>query len=64
LLTWLGLRGAISVALVQIIPKGPYNDALLAACYAVVIFTVVIQGLSTPRVIAAIYRNRVDTPSA
>jgi CPA1 family monovalent cation:H+ antiporter len=61
LLTWLGLRGAISVALVQIIPQGPYNDALLAACYAVVIFTVVIQGLSTPRVIAAIYGNRAGT---
>src|SRR5690606_38524652 len=31
LLTWVGLRGAISVALVQIMPEGPYNEALTAA---------------------------------
>lgn len=54
LLTWVGLRGAISVALVQIMPVGPYNDALTAACYAVVIFTIVVQGLLAPRVIAAL----------
>jgi len=55
LLTWLGLRGAISVALVQDIPNGPYNDALVAASYVVVIFTIVVQGLSTPRIIRALY---------
>lgn len=57
LLTWLGLRGAISVALVLSLPKGPYNDVLDAVCYAVVIFTVVIQGLLTPRVVAALYNR-------
>lgn len=35
-------------------PVGPYNDALTAACYAVVIFTIVVQGLLAPRVIAAL----------
>jgi CPA1 family monovalent cation:H+ antiporter len=55
LLTWLGLRGAISVALVQDIPVGPYNDALVAASYVVVIFTIVVQGLSTPRIIRILY---------
>jgi CPA1 family monovalent cation:H+ antiporter len=55
LLTWLGLRGAISVALVQDIPNGPYNDALVAASYVVVIFTIVVQGLSTPRIIRTLY---------
>lgn len=57
LLTWVGLRGAISVALVLSLPKGPYNDVLDAVCYAVVIFTVVVQGLLTPRVVAALYRR-------
>jgi CPA1 family monovalent cation:H+ antiporter len=55
LLTWLGLRGAISVALVQDIPNGPYNDALVAATYVVVIFTVVVQGVLTPRFIRTLY---------
>ena len=57
LLTWVGLRGAISVALVLSLPKGPYNDVLDAVCYAVVIFTVVVQGLLTPRVVAALYKQ-------
>ncbi|CCB63329.1 MULTISPECIES: sodium:proton antiporter [unclassified Hyphomicrobium] len=60
LLTWIGLRGAISVALVQIAPQGPYTDDLIAACYAVVIFTIVVQGLLAPRVIAALYGTPPD----
>jgi CPA1 family monovalent cation:H+ antiporter len=59
LLTWVGLRGAISVALVLSLPAGPYNDILDAVCYAVVIFTVVVQGLLTPRVVAALYKEGV-----
>jgi monovalent cation:H+ antiporter, CPA1 family len=55
LLTWVGLRGAVSVALVLTLPEGPYTNVLSAACYAVVIFTVVVQGLLTPRVVAALY---------
>jgi CPA1 family monovalent cation:H+ antiporter len=55
LLTWLGLRGAISVALVQDIPNGPYNDALVAASYVVVIFTIVVQGLLAPGMIHRLY---------
>ena len=57
LLTWVGLRGAVSVALVLTLPEGPYTNVLSAACYAVVIFTVVVQGLLTPRVVAALYPN-------
>lgn len=57
LLTWIGLRGAISVALVLSLPSGPYNDILDAVCYAVVIFTVVVQGLLTPRIVAALYKG-------
>jgi CPA1 family monovalent cation:H+ antiporter len=61
LLTWLGLRGAISVALVQDIPNGPYNDALVAATYVVVIFTVVVQGILTPRFIRTFYPSASAT---
>jgi CPA1 family monovalent cation:H+ antiporter len=55
LMTWLGLRGAISVALMQVVSDtGAYRDALFAACYAVVIFTIVFQGLLAPKVIRAL----------
>jgi CPA1 family monovalent cation:H+ antiporter len=63
LLTWIGLRGAISVALVQIAPQGPYSDDLIAACYAVVIFTIVVQGLLAPRVISSLYGTAADEKS-
>ena len=56
-LTWGGLRGGISVALALSLPEGPFRGALLAACYAVVVFSVVVQGLSMPWVIARLYRG-------
>jgi CPA1 family monovalent cation:H+ antiporter len=49
ILTWGGLRGGISVALALSLPGGPERDVLLAACYAVVIFTLTVQGLSVGR---------------
>lgn len=55
-LTWTGLRGGISLALVLGLPEGPYRDALASVCYAVVVFTVVVQGLTTPAVIRRLYR--------
>lgn len=45
-LTWGGLRGGISVALALSIPEVAEKSAILAATYAVVIFTLIIQGLS------------------
>lgn len=46
LLTWGGLHGAISVALVLALPASPIRDTFLPACYAVVIFSIVVQGLT------------------
>jgi CPA1 family monovalent cation:H+ antiporter len=57
-LTWVGLRGAMSIALVLTIPAGPYEPTLAAACYAVVIFTIVVQGLSTPAILGVLYKAK------
>lgn len=46
ILTWAGLRGGISVALALSLPRGPEREALLTATYAVVVFSVVVQGLT------------------
>jgi monovalent cation:H+ antiporter, CPA1 family len=56
-LTWGGLRGGISVALALTLEPSPYRGALLAVCYAVVVFTIVVQGLSMPILIRRLYRR-------
>ena len=45
-LTWGGLKGGISVALALSLPASPVREALLTACYAVVIFSVIVQGVT------------------
>jgi CPA1 family monovalent cation:H+ antiporter len=46
ILTWSGLRGGISVALALSLPPGPSRDLLVTATYVVVIFAIVVQGLT------------------
>ena len=53
-LTWGGLRGGISVALVLQLPAGGERDILLALTYAVVIFSILVQGLSVGKVAKSI----------
>jgi CPA1 family monovalent cation:H+ antiporter len=43
-LTWAGVRGGISVALALSLPEDPAKPAVLAATYAVVLFTIIVQG--------------------
>jgi CPA1 family monovalent cation:H+ antiporter len=50
-LTWGGLRGGISIALALSLPETESKSAILAATYAVVLFTIIVQGLSLRRVI-------------
>jgi CPA1 family monovalent cation:H+ antiporter len=54
-LTWAGLRGAISIALAMTLPETPWRTNLLVVAYAVVIFTIVVQGLTFPRYLRAAY---------
>ena len=51
ILTWGGLRGGISVALALSVPEGPHKGTILACTYVVVVFTLVVQGLSLKRVV-------------
>ena len=45
-LTWGGLRGGISVALALLLPAGAERDTVLALTYSVVVFSILVQGLS------------------
>lgn len=53
-LTWGGLRGGISVALVLQLPDGAQRNILLALTYAVVVFSILVQGLSVGKVAKSI----------
>ncbi len=50
-LTLSGLRGGISVALALSVPDAGYRDAIITMTYAVVIFSIIVQGLTIRSVI-------------
>ncbi len=52
ILTWGGLRGGISVALALSLPVGPERNAVVTITYAVVVFSILVQGLTINRVLA------------
>ena len=45
-LTWGGVRGGISVALALSLPPVEYKPVILAATYGVVVFSIIVQGLT------------------
>ncbi len=55
-LTWGGLRGGISVALALSLPAGAGRDTVVALTYCVVVFSILVQGLS----IGEVARRAVD----
>jgi CPA1 family monovalent cation:H+ antiporter len=59
ILVWGGLRGGISIALALSIPPGPYQELILASTYAVVFFSVLVQGSTIGR-LARRYRPDDD----
>lgn len=58
LLTWGGVRGGISVALALSLPDNQYKPTILAVTFAVVIFSVVVQGLTVRHVIDRFVSNK------
>ncbi|MET3877571.1 sodium:proton antiporter [Chitinophaga sp. OAE865] len=51
ILVWAGLRGGISVALALSLPESPYKELILSASYFVVLFSIIVQGLTLKKVV-------------
>ncbi|MGI4871877.1 MAG: cation:proton antiporter [Janthinobacterium lividum] len=66
MMTWGGLRGGISVALALSISDAvPHKPLIVAITYAVVLFSVIVQGLTLERLIKRLYPEGTDeTPTA
>ena len=49
IMTWGGLKGGISVALALSLPDSEWKPLILTATYVVVIFSIIVQGLTVSR---------------
>ena len=51
ILTWAGLRGGISIALALSLPHSVYREIIISCCYCIVIFSVLVQGLTLDKLV-------------
>jgi CPA1 family monovalent cation:H+ antiporter len=51
ILTWAGLRGGISVALALSLTPGPEKNIILSSTYMVVMFSILVQGMTIKKVL-------------
>ena len=62
-LTWGGLRGGLSVAMALSLPDGPTKGPILTVAHGIVVFSIVVQGLTLERVARRALSGRVDALS-
>ena len=62
-LIWGGVRGGISVALALSLPYGEERSIILTATYAVVLFSIIVQGLTLTKVIRRTVPSSRNAPA-
>lgn len=55
LLTWGGLRGGLSIAMALSLAREPYKDVLVFITYIVVLFSILVQGLTVGKIAGRLY---------
>ena len=61
ILTWGGLRGGISVALALSLPHGTERDAVVGLTYVIVLFSILVQGLTIGALVKRMLVGAVPT---
>ncbi len=51
IMAWGGLRGGISIALALSMPAGEYKDAFVMITYVVVLFSILVQGMTMEKIV-------------
>ncbi|SKA32627.1 sodium/proton antiporter, CPA1 family [Chitinophaga eiseniae] len=54
IMTWGGLRGGISIALALSLPPSPFKDVIVSITFIVVLFSILVQGLTIDKLIKRI----------
>ncbi|HKC67317.1 MAG TPA: sodium:proton antiporter [Bacteroidia bacterium] len=54
-MTWGGLRGGLSIALTLSLPDNRFKEIMVAITYIIVIFSILVQGLTTEKLVKRIY---------
>jgi len=62
IMTWGALRGGISVALALSLPAGPERSVLLTITYIVVVFSILVQGLTISRFATKSSEQKAGSP--
>jgi monovalent cation:H+ antiporter, CPA1 family len=57
-LSWGGLRGGLSVAMALSLPEGPSKAPILTIAWGVVVFSIVVQGLTLERVARRVFAGQ------
>lgn len=58
ILVWAGLRGGISVALALSLPHSPYRELIISGSYCIVLFSIIVQGLTLNKVVDAMMKEK------
>ena len=56
-LAWAGLRGGISIALALTLPESEVRDLILFSTYVVVVFSIIVQGLTIEKIILKSFKQ-------